>query len=468
VVAEAPVRRRLAALAAFKPPSREVWAGLPPGPRGKPLVGCALDYMRDPLGTLTRAHRAYGRTLTLSWFGYPLVLLIGPEGNRLVLSEQPGAFLWRPALYSLIPLLGEGLLVTDGDLHDRLRRLVLPVFQRGRVDSYVPIMWDYATQFFARWYPGQVFDVDAAMRALTLQIAGRIIFGVDLQRDRAELMHGFRGTADYSRLQWPFNLFRLNLPFTAWGQFVRARQQLDRFLYRLIDEKSAATSSAASRDDALSALLDARDEDGSRLSRRQVRDQVLTLLAAGHDTTAHALTWTLYLLARHPEALSRVVAEQREVLGDTAPTPDSLRQLVYLEMVAKEALRLYPPAWAGARVAATDIHYQGYRIPAGTSVVYSQWLSHRLPDIFHDPLAFRPERFDPEQGEEHPSFAYVPFGGGARLCLGMTFAIQEIKVVLSALLARWRLTLEPGQHVVPRPVVTLVPREPIRMRTEAA
>src|SRR4051794_10950018 len=255
--------------------------------------------MRDPLGTLTRAHRAYGRTLPLSWFGYPLVLLIGPEGNRLVLSEQPRAFLWRPALYSLIPLLGEGLLVTDGDLHDRLRRLVLPVFQRGRVDSYVPIMWEDATQFFARWYPGQVFDVDAAMRALTLQIAGRTIFGVDLQRDRAELMRGFRGTANYSRLQWPFNLFRLNLPFSAWGQFVRARQQLDRFLYRLIDERSAAASSAASRDDALSALLDARDEDGSRLSRRQVRDQVLTLLAAGHDTTAHALTWTLYLLARH-------------------------------------------------------------------------------------------------------------------------------------------------------------------------
>jgi cytochrome P450 len=137
-------------------------------------------------------------------------------------------------------------------------------------------------------------------------------------------------------------------------------------------------------------------------------------------------------------------------------------------MVAKEALRLYPPAWAGARVTATEIHYQGYCIPPGTSVVYSQWLSHRLPDIFHDPLVFRPERFDPAHGEEHPPFAYVPFGGGARLCLGMTFALQELKLVLSALFARWRLALEPGQRVVPRPVVTLVPREPILMRVEAA
>jgi cytochrome P450 len=466
VAVQAPARRTLAALAAFKPPSGKVWQGLPPGPRGQPIVGCALDYMRDPLGTLTRAHRAYGRTLTLSWFGYPLVLLIGPEANRLVLSEQPRSFLWRPALYTLIPLLGEGLLVTDGDLHDRLRRLVLPVFQRGRVDSYVPIMWDYATQFVDRWQPGQVFDVDAAMRALTLQIAGRTIFGIDLLRDRDELMRSFRGTAEYSRLPWPFNLLRLNVPFTAWGQFVRAREELDRVLYRLIDEK-AAEDGAPSRDDALSALLDARDEDGSRLTRRQVRDQALTLLAAGHDTTAHALTWTLYLLARHPAALRRVVAEQREVLAGAAPTPDTLRQLVYLEMVAKEALRLYPPAWAGVRIAATEIAYQGYRIPAGTSVIYSQWLSHRLPDVFHDPLVFRPERFDPAHGEEHPPFAYVPFGGGARLCLGMTFALQEIKVVLSALLAHWRLALEPGQRVVPRPVVTLVPREPIRMRVEA-
>jgi len=465
VTEEAPARRTLAAPGWFKSPLSKAWAGLPPGPRGQPIVGCALDYMRDPLGTLTRAQRTYGRTLTMSWFGYPLVLLIGSEGNRLVLSEQQGSFLWRPALYSLIPLLGEGLLVTDGDLHDRLRRLVLPVFQRGRVDSYVPIMWDYATQFVDRWQPGHVLDVDAAMRALTLQIAGRTIFGIDLLGDRDELMRSFRGTAEYSRLLWPFNLLRLNLPFTAWGQFVRARAELDRFLYRLIAERAAA---ATSRDDALSALLVAQDEDGSRLTRRQVRDQALTLLAAGHATTAHALTWTLYLLARHPAALQRVVAEQREVLGGSAPTPDTLRQLGYLEMVAKEALRLYPPAWAGVRVAATEIQYQGYRIPAGTSVVYSQWLSHRLPDVFHDPLVFRPERFDPANGEEHPPFAYVPFGGGARLCLGMTFALQEIKVVLSALLAHWRLVLEPGQRVVPRPVVTLMPREPLLMRTEAA
>jgi cytochrome P450 len=275
-------------------------------------------------------------------------------------------------------------------------------------------------------------------------------------------------------------MLRIDLPFTAWGQFVRARDQLDEFIYRLIDERQAtaasapvgprdsATAALPVGDDALSALVAARDDDGSGLTRRQVRDQVLTLLAAGHDTTAHGLTWALYLLARHPAALERVLAEQRAVLGNGAPTPDTLRQLVYLESVAKEALRLYPPAWAGARVAARDVQFQGYRIPAGTAVIYCQWLSHRLPEIFRDPLAFRPERFDPDHGEPHPPFAYVPFGGGARLCLGMTFALQEMKIVLSALFARWRLTLEPGQRVIPRPLVTLVPREPIRMRVSAA
>ncbi len=181
----------------------------------------------------------------------------------------------------------------------------------------------------------------------------------------------------------------------------------------------------------------------------------------------HGLAWTLYLLSQHPAALERVLAEQEQVLGAQAPTVESVRHLTYLEMVVKEALRLYPPAWAGSRLAAQEIEFQGYRLPPGTFVAYSQWVSHRLPDVFHEPQAFRPERFDPEHGEALPPFAYVPFGGGARLCLGMTFALLEMKVVLSALLRRWRFVLEPGQRIVPRPVVTLSPRHGIRMRVQA-
>jgi cytochrome P450 len=450
-----------------QPPPPAVWAQLPPGPRGQPLVGCALQYLRSPLGFITRCFRTYGRRFTVPWVGFPVVFLIGPDANRLMLSDQAANLLWRPALANLIPLLGEGVLITDGDLHDRLRRLVLPAFQRGRIESYVPVMADYADRYLCGWRTDQVVEIDAAMRELTLQVAGQTLFGVDLASERSDFVQDFQGTREFLRLQWPFNLIRVNLPFTAWGRFVRARADLDRFIYRLIRERRADPT-LAERSDALAALLSARTPDGETLSTRQVRDQVLTLLAAGHDTTAHGLAWTLYLLARHPAVLARVLAEQDAVLGGRPPTPDTLRQLVYLEMVAKEALRLYPPAWAGARVAATEIAFRGYRIPAGTTVVYSQWLSHRLPEVFPDPDRFRPERFDPERGEAQPPFAYVPFGGGARLCLGMSFALQEMKVVLSALLSRWRLTLEPGQHVQPRAAVTLSPRSGIYLRVQPA
>ena len=449
------------------PPPPSVWQRLPPGPRGVPIAGSTLDWVRDPLGFVSRCHATYGRAFSLAWFGFPIVFLIGPEGNRLILSEQPQKLLWSPARSSLIPLLGEGLIVTDGAQHDRLRRLVLPVFQRQRMDGYLPIMWDYATRYAARWQPGQLIDADLAMRRLTLQIAGRTLFGVDLGREYGELIRAFRDALVYSDTQWPFSMLRLDMPFTPWGRFVRARAQLDRFVYSLIGERQADPA-LAERDDALSILLSARDADGSGLSPVQVRDQVIQLLAAGHETTAHGLAWTLYLLSQHPAALERVVEELREVLGDSAPTAESLARLTYLEQVVKEALRLYPPAWAGTRVAAEEIAFQGYRLPPGTFVAYSQWVSHRLPDVFPDPEAFRPERFDPAQSPPIPPFAYVPFGGGARLCLGMTFALHEMKVVLSALLSRWLFSLEPGQHIVPRPLVTLSPRYGIRMRVQTA
>jgi cytochrome P450 len=516
---------------AAPPPPPAVWERLPPGPHGLPIAGSTLDYVRDPIGFVTRCYQTHGRAFTMAWFGYPLVWLIGPEGNRLILSEQPQKLLWRPALASLVPLLGEGLLVTDGPQHDRLRRLVLPVFQRQRMDGYLPIMWDHATRYAARWRPGQLIDVDLAMRRLTLQIAGRALFGVELGPEHATLIRAFRDALVYSDVQWPFSMLRINLPFSAWGRFVRARAQLDRFVYDLIRQRQGmappnppnsggelgiappgppriggepaqfapvglnpsgqqaepsagspqdwgaggadrslqdwGAGRAATGDDALSVLLAARDTDGSGLSAEQVRDQVVQLLAAGHDTTAHGLAWTLYLLSRHPAALERLLDEQEAVLGGRPPTYESLRDLTYLEMVAKEALRLYPPAWAGGRLTAAEIEWQGYRIPPGTFVMYSQWLSHRLPDVFHAPEAFRPERFDPEHGEQHPPFAYVPFRGGARLCLGMTFALQEMKVVLSALLRRWRFALEPGQRIEPRPLVTLGPRHGIRMRVQA-
>ncbi|MBX5490551.1 MAG: cytochrome P450 [Chloroflexi bacterium] len=451
----------------LRPLPRTAWERLPPGPRGLPVVGSALAYLRSPLRTVEQAHARYGRAFTLPWFGYPLVWLIGPEAHRLLLSEQPQRFLWRPALANLIPLLGEGLLVTDGAEHDRLRRLMLPAFQRQRLDAYLPIIWDYAQRTAAHWRPGQVVEINAAMRVLTLNVAARCFLGVELGRDSAALSRAFFAMGPYLELQWPFHLLRLALPCTAYGQFRRGLRQLDAFVYQLLATKRADPD-LASHDDALSALLRARDTDGTGLTSRQLRDQAVTLLAAGHNTTAHGLSWTLYLLARHPAVLAQLLDEHRRVLGGGVPTPEHVRALTYTEQVIKEALRLYPPAWAGARVTAEEVRFQQYVLPPGTTVAYCQWLSHRLPDVFAQPLHFLPERWAPEGGETHPPFAYVPFGGGARLCLGMAFALLEMKLVLAALLARWRLVLVPGQRVVPQPTVTLAPRDGIRFRVEPA
>jgi cytochrome P450 len=328
-------------------------------------------------------------------------------------------------------------------------------------------MWEVAARCLDGWQPGRVVAIDAEMNSVAMRIAARSLFGLKLERDAAALAASFHAGAEYLDIHWPFNQFKIDLPFTPWGRFVRARRRLNAFVYRLIRDRQADPE-CEQRDDALAALLTARDDDGTGLTARQVRDQVLMLLGAGYDTTAMALTWTLYLLVQHPRVLEAVIEEQRTVLAGEVPDVDRLAGLTYLEAAIREALRIYPPGWSIPRVTACNVDFQGYRIPARTRVFLSPWLSHRVPEIFPAPDTFRPERFDPASAEQHPQFAFIPFGGGARLCIGQTLAIQEIKIVLSVLLTRWRLALLPGQHVQPRSTLTLSPSAPIRMRVAAA
>lgn len=424
----------------------------PLGRNGLPLVGVAFEFQRNPLKLISDSYRRYGPIFTTTYMGTPLTWFIGPEANKMILSSNASNFLWRPALGRLVCLLGEGLIVSDGAFHKQQRSLVMPAFHKQRIESYLNDIITVSDQVMDTWQVGSEIDVDAEMRRITLLVIARALFGIDLEQGQSELRKQFNTTISYLELTPPFNMIRLDLPGSPWAKFIRARAELDRFIFNLMAERRA---NPGDRGDVLDALMVARDEDGNALTDEQIRDQCLTLLAAGHDTTANTLTWMQHLLDKNPRVLAKLVEENRRVLGNRKPEMADLKLMPYLEMAIKETLRLYPAAWSGARLSAGSFSFGGYNFAAGTLVAFSQYMSHRIPEIFHDPDEFKPERFDPASGEKHPPFAFIPFGGGPRLCIGAAFAMMEAQVIMARLLQRYRLSVRPGYRVKPRIVVTM-------------
>jgi cytochrome P450 len=347
-------------------------------------------------------------------------------------------------------LLGEGLLTSEYPRHRQMRRIVQPAFHRERIESYVRIMERDAAECAERLPEGEVFDAHEAMTELTLRIATETLFGSDASdsavvvRDALRLMMN-----EFPHMLTPFGALRQRLPLPTTRRFWESRAKLDEIVYGLIAQRRA---SAPDRSDALSLLLAARDaEREDRPSDEQIRDEIMTLFMAGHETTANALTWALVLLSRHPDIQERAAAAACD--GDRA----------YLLRVVKEVLRLYPPAWIIGRESLRDVTLDGgVRIPARTTVFMAPLMLHRRPDFFPDP-----ERFDPDRwlGEEPPPFAYVPFGAGARRCIGEEFAWQETVVVLEALLRTHRFTLQSSRGPEVAALVTLRPAGPVLMRT---
>src|SRR5579885_661459 len=384
----------------------------PPGPKPGPIFGNAMQLRKGPLDYVTQLQRTYGDAATIYLGKRPAVLFARPEAIRYVLIENARNFTNREATENLRLLLGDGLLSIDGDFHRQQRRLVQPAFHKQRI--------------------GQAFH-DASLFA---------------NRSRA-----------------PFNRLRINLPFTAYGKYLRARKFLDDTINGIIAQRRASGDDTG---DVISMLLKAEDEDGSTMTDQQARDELLTLLAAGHATTANTLTWTFYLLSEHPAVREKLLAELQRVLGGRAPTVDDLAQLPYLDMVVKESMRLYPPAWTQARFTTGDFEYGGYVIRRGTIILLSQWVTHRLPDLWPEPEAFKPERFDPETGQKYHPQAYFPFGAGSRICIGMPFANLEARILLATILQRFMPRLKPGFPVVPQPMITLFPKFGLQMTLEPA
>ncbi len=430
----------------------------PPGPTGFSMSR-TLKMARDPLPVLLSSYEQFGPVFTLRILHGMQVFALGPEANHQMLVSDARNFHWRDGGFGdLIPLLGDGMLTIDGGYHRRARRIMLPAFHRDSIAGAADTMVEEARRALADWHPGAVVDVYHWARNLAMRVAMRALLGLD--PDDGDT--GARAAVEFERaLSFYGTDFALRLlrgPGSPWQRMQDARAVLDRILYSEIARRRAAGDGGGDGD-ILSMLLAATDEDGSKLSDEEVRDQAMTLLFAGHDTTTSTVTFFFYELARHPHELAALYAEQDELLGDRDPGLAELGGgLPRLEMALDETLRLYPPAWIGPRRAVEACELAGVPIPAGAYVNYCSWASHRLPEVFPEPEAFVPERFEPERKAALPKGAYVPFGGGSRTCIGMRFGQMEIRAIATLLLQRFRLELQPGRTMTVRQMPTLSPR----------
>lgn len=397
---------------------------------------------------LSEVERRYGEVAAFRVPWRRFYFVNEPAAIKEVLVTQQHAFVKSEGTRAMRELLGEGLVTSEEPLHRRMRRIVQPAFHRERIAGYAQTMRDYAQA----WQPPRgPFDMHAEMMELTLRIASKTLFGVDAgaQADRVgAALHEV--VTIFPDVLGPFGAIKRRLPVPATLRFRKARRILDEIVLELIAQRRR---SGEDRGDALSMLLSSRDEEtGEGLSDAQVRDEVMTLFVAGHETTANALTWAWYLLAKHP----RMAARLRDELRGDAQTP-------YLDAVLNETLRLYPPAWILGRDALREVEVNGWRIRKGATLLMSQLVMHRSARYFEEPLAFRPERW--LQQRILPQFAYFPFGGGARKCLGDQFAWTEARIELGHLAQRWRFVLESPEREVPAdPIITLRPRGAVRMR----
>jgi cytochrome P450 len=433
-----------------------------PGPRTLRPGGSFPDFRRDPLAFLTGSARQHGDVVAFRFFHVPVWLVNGPEFIEQVLSTKAASFMKGRGLQAGRPIFGDGLLTSEGEFWKRQRRLAQPAFHRDRIASYGGSMGPAADRMLETFHEGETRDAHADFMRLTLEIAGRTLFGLDVSHEAHEVGEALEiALSEFPSLLNPLvRIFLSRLPTRRAKRLKGSVSRLDAVIFRMIGERRAL---GADTGDLLSMLLAARDEDGSGMTDRQLRDEVLTIFLAGHETTAIALTWAVLLLSRHPAERERLEAEADALAADRAVAFDDLRSLPFTEAVVKESLRLFPPAWAIGRTALEDVEIGGHVIRKGSAVLVSPWVAHRDGRFFDEPEAFRPARWLDEKIKVLPRFAWFPFGGGPRVCIGSAFAMMEAVLVLAAVARRVRLDVVPGHPVEPFPSVTLRPRHGLRV-----
>jgi retinoid hydroxylase len=417
-------------------------------------------FAAEPLPLLLESYQRFGPIFTLRLFHGNVVFMLGPEANHYITVSHASNFIWRESHFrDLIGLIGDGLLTIDGDFHRQSRLIMLPAFHHDHIAASAEVIVQETTRALDRLTPGTTLDLYAWTRRLALRVAMRALFGLDPDGERASAIDAaalFEHALSFYAADYFLRILRG--PFTPWARLQQAARKLDALIYA---EISRRRTSGQRGSDILSLLLDAHDQDDNALTDLQIRDQVMTLMFAGHDTTTSTVSFMFYELARHPEVVARLLAEQDALLADRTPTASQLSsgELPELEMVLEETLRKYPPAWIGPRRSIEPFEFHGRTVPARAFVNYCSWASHHLPEVFADPDEFRPERFTPDARAALPKGAYVPFGGGSRTCLGMRFGQLEVRTIATLILSRCTLSLPEDFSLTIRQMPTISPRE---------
>ncbi len=476
---------------------------LPPGPPGWPILGNIPFPGADWLAGFERAARNFGDVVYFQFLHVPMILLVHPDDIESVLLTNPANFYKSRDYRALAKVLGNGLLTSEGEVWRAQRRMLQPAFRRENILSYVPVMSVCAEKMLNGWRDGETRDLHQEMMALTLDIVGKALFGADVLRSAGRVGFALEtAMKQFTRVAgWAF-LLPEKFPVPGTYRMRRATRQLDEVIYGIIHERrerqenrrADLPAGAGNSSDLLGTLLEIRDDDGRPLSDLQLRDNLMTLFLAGHETTAIVLSWTWFLLAENPDVECQLHAELDEVLCGRTPTAEDLALLPYTEMVIKESMRLYPPAWGIGRHSRTEFEVGGYTVPPRTNIFMLQWVTHRDPRWFAEPERFWPERWREEvarsnetpvrngemsacnssavnfgaqnceaaQSQKRPRFSYFPFGGGPRVCIGAGLAMMEATLLLATIAQRYKFSLVPDHPIELFPSVTLRPRHGIR------
>jgi cytochrome P450 len=472
----------------------------PPGPSSIIPLKLFFDFLQDPLIVLHNLSKEYGDISHFKFGKNHIYLINNPDYIKDVLVNQDNNFIKSRGLQLAKRILGEGLLTSEGDLHRRQRQLLQPIFHPDEIPSYADIMTDYTLGISGQWYDQAIIDIHKEFMHLALAIVSKIFFSVSIEELEIKAIDQYVTTIieHFNRARIPFAGIIEKVPLPSNIQFYQAKKHLDEIIYRIIDshvdndsdnsDYSQQQNGSQVRKDLISLLLQGQDnsyfsttknnEDVTKLNkekihnsitstnRHQLRDNVMTIFLAGHETVANALTWTFYILSQNPKEEKMLHEELDSVLHDdnAVPTAKDISKLEYTQRVFAESMRLYPPAWAIGRQAIEDCKIGDYVIPAGSSILMSQYLMHHDPRYFPEPERFDPERWNPQERAKRPRFSYFPFGGGVRSCIGETFAWMEGILVIATIARRWKMQVMPEYPIVLQPLATLRPKYGMKMR----